>query len=83
MVKPEQAFGAVLRELRHSKALSQEKLALEANLERGYISRLERGLQQPSLTTILSLSAILGISAADIVDLVEKRLTNQDKTPMR
>lgn len=76
-MRPEQAFGVVLRDLRHGKALSQEKLALEANLERAYISMLERGLRQPTLTTILSLSAVLGISGAGIVDLVEKRLNGK------
>ncbi|UFS72486.1 helix-turn-helix transcriptional regulator [Geomonas sp. RF6] len=71
-MRPEQAFGSVLRDLRHKKALSQEKLALEANMERAYISMLERGLRQPTLSTILKLSPVLGVSAATMVELVEK-----------
>jgi transcriptional regulator with XRE-family HTH domain len=73
-VNPEMAFGQVLRELRKEKNFSQEKLALEASLDRTFISLLERGLRQPSLSTILNLSTILGISASRIVEKVEERI---------
>jgi transcriptional regulator with XRE-family HTH domain len=54
--------------------LTQENLGFEAGLRRTYISVLELGGQQPSLTTILKLSKALGRSAAEIVALVEKEL---------
>ena len=46
------AFGRVLRELRQERGLSQEALALEADLQRNYISLIERGVNQPTITTI-------------------------------
>ncbi|MCU7907156.1 MAG: helix-turn-helix domain-containing protein [Candidatus Thiodiazotropha sp. (ex Epidulcina cf. delphinae)] len=55
-MKPEEAFGDVLRELRNKKNISQETLALESELDRTFISLMERGLRQPSLTTILLLA---------------------------
>jgi transcriptional regulator with XRE-family HTH domain len=70
MMRPEQAFGIVLRDLRQARSLSQEALALECELDRTFISLLERGLRQPSLTTILQLSAPLGVAPDEVVALV-------------
>jgi transcriptional regulator with XRE-family HTH domain len=68
------AFGRVLRRLRLKAGLTQEQLGLEAELLRTFISLLELGQQQPTLTTILKLSKALGRSAKDIVGLVEIEL---------
>jgi transcriptional regulator with XRE-family HTH domain len=66
-MRPEQAFGIVLRDLRQARSLSQEALALESELDRTFISLLERGLRQPSLTTILQLAGPLGVAPDDLV----------------
>lgn len=70
------AFGKVLRRLRQNAGLTQEQLALEADLQRSYVSILELGQQQPSLTTILKLADALGCTAqslmADIESEIEK-----------
>lgn len=50
-----------------TRRLSQEKLALECDLDRTFISLLERGLRQPSLTTIVALSGALDTDAAELV----------------
>jgi transcriptional regulator with XRE-family HTH domain len=68
------AFGRVLRQLRKEAGLTQEELGLEADLRRTYISILELGQQQPTLTTILKLARALNRSARDIVGLVEAEL---------
>lgn len=68
------AFGKVLRELRLGAGLTQEELGFEADLRRTYISILELGHQQPTLTTILKLSKPLGRTAQEIVGLVEAEL---------
>jgi transcriptional regulator with XRE-family HTH domain len=73
----ENAFGQVLRHLRKEKRLSQEELAHRSNLDRTYISLLERGLRQPSLSSIFQLSNSLGISPSEIVSEVEIKL-NED-----
>ena len=73
------AFGTVLRRFRKKAKMSQERLAAESDLDRTYISLLERGLRQPSLASIISLSKTLRISAAKMVSAVEK-LMDEPKT---
>ena len=67
-----QVFGKVLRSERIKINLSQEKLAELADLDRSYISLLERGLKQPSLATIFALSKALGIKPHQFIEEVEK-----------
>lgn len=68
-------FGTVLRELRLEKGLTQEKLAELSNLDETFISMLENGKRQPTLTTIFSLSAALNIKASSFVERVEEMRT--------
>ena len=72
-MEPAIAFGKVLRELRKEAGLTQEKLGFEADLRRTYVSILELGQQQPSLTTILQLSRALNLPAGEMIALVEHR----------
>jgi transcriptional regulator with XRE-family HTH domain len=65
------AFGRVLRDLRKQAGLTQEQLGFEAELERNYISMLERGERQPTLTTLVKLARPLRLKASDMVALVE------------
>jgi transcriptional regulator with XRE-family HTH domain len=71
-LEPEIAFGEVLRARRKEAGLSQEKLALDVGLERTFISMMERGQRQPSLTTLLKIAPALGCEAADLVADVER-----------
>jgi len=73
-LKPEEAFGLVLKELRKNKSISQEKLALDGGLDRTFISLMERGLRQPSLTTIIQISDALSIKPDELMALVTKKL---------
>jgi len=65
------AFGKVLRSMRQAAALTQEQLGLDADLRRTYISILELGQQQPSLTTIFKLAKALDCSAQQMIANVE------------
>lgn len=71
------AFGKVLRELRLNKGLSQEQLGFEADLRRTYVSILELGQQQPSLTTLLKLANALNIKASQLMALLEEKMSNK------
>ena len=66
------AFGKVLRKRRNQAGISQEKLALACNLDRTYISLLERGLRQPSLSTIFTIANELSLKPSVIIKEVEK-----------
>ncbi len=52
-------FGKVLRDMRTDAGMSQEQLGLEADLRRTFISLLELGQQQPTLTTLVKLAGAL------------------------
>ena len=73
-MEPAVAFGRVLRQLRLDAGLTQEALGFEADLRRTYVSILELGQQQPTLTTILKLAKALNRSAQEIMGLVETEL---------
>lgn len=67
-------FGKVLRKLRESQSLSQEKLAEYCDLDRTYISLLERGLRQPTISTIFKIADALNITPSELVKKVEMEL---------
>jgi transcriptional regulator with XRE-family HTH domain len=54
-------FGDALHRLRTKAAISQEELAELASLDRTYISLLERGRRNPSLTCINRLAQALNV----------------------
>ena len=70
--QPGEAFGKVLRALRVERGLSQEALALEAGVQRNYVSLIERGVNQPTVTIIFKLAKALEIKPSHVVELVEK-----------
>ena len=70
--QPGEAFGKVLRALRAERGLSQEALALEAGVQRNYVSLIERGVNQPTITTIFKLATALEMKPSQVVELVEK-----------
>lgn len=69
-------FGAVLRRLRKQALLSQEQLGFEAGLERNFISMLELGQRQPTLTSIEKISVALKMTASELIAQVEAETTN-------
>lgn len=68
------AFGRVLRRLREAAGLTQEQLGFEADLRRTYVSILELGQQQPSLTTILKIAQALNCSPGSLLDMVSEEI---------
>lgn len=71
-MEPAVAFGKVLRQLRMEAGLTQEQLGFNANLRRTYVSILELGQQQPTLTTIMKIASGLGITASKLMGFVEE-----------
>ena len=69
-------FGIVLREIRLENNFSQEKLADYSDLDRTYISLLERGLRQPTITTLFKLSKALKIEPSKLIMKVEFKVNN-------
>lgn len=59
-------FGQRLREQRLAKRLSQEAFAAVANMDRTYISGIERGKRNVSLRNIESIAKALGTSISEL-----------------
>ncbi|MDD2599129.1 MAG: helix-turn-helix transcriptional regulator [Kiritimatiellia bacterium] len=68
------AFGTILRNHRTKVGLSQEKLALLSNLDRSFVSLLERGMRQPTLKTMLLLVDALDVSFESFAADIERAL---------
>lgn len=77
--EPIKAFGLVVKQMRKARGLSQESLADEASLDRTFISQLETGVKQASLTTIFRLASALQVEASELLRRVEELLI-ADKT---
>ena len=60
-------FGARLAALRLLNGLSLESLAASSGLTKSYLSKLERGLSQPSIATVLKLAKTFGISSGKLL----------------
>tara|TARA_R110000782_G_scaffold35367_2_gene84513 strand:- start:47848 stop:48051 length:204 start_codon:yes stop_codon:yes gene_type:complete len=61
-------LGRNLRRLREAKGLSQEAFAFEANIHRTYISDIERGARNPTITVVDKIAAALGVKAGQLLD---------------
>jgi transcriptional regulator with XRE-family HTH domain len=73
-ISPAEGFGIALRKLRKSSGLSQEELALEAGIQRNFVSLIELGRNQPSITTIFKLADALSIRPSKLVQLADDEL---------
>ncbi len=65
-------FGAALRRLRLAAGLTQEQLGLESGVQRNFISLIETGQNQPTISTIAKLARALGMKASDLVSAAER-----------
>jgi transcriptional regulator with XRE-family HTH domain len=71
-------FGANLKWARARAGISQERLALDAKVDRAAISVYENGRREPNLRTILKLALKLGVQPAVLLSGIEwSRTTNK------
>lgn len=59
-------FGLNVARAREACGLSQDKLAEKADIDRTYLSGIERGVRNPGIRTVLSLARALGIGVEDL-----------------
>lgn len=57
-----------LRSLRTSRNLSQEELAHRADIDRTYVSDLERQVYAASVDVLDAIAKVLGVRPADLID---------------
>ncbi|MFD0756261.1 helix-turn-helix domain-containing protein [Massilia norwichensis] len=65
------AVGRTLKRLRISSKMSQEGLAFAAEVDRVFVSKIERGIANPSLLTLTSLCLALGVTLPDLLKDVD------------
>ena len=63
-----QLIGRRIKEIRKSKGLSQEKFAEKAETSPNYLSRMERGTENPTLDMLIKLSNALEVEMWEIFD---------------
>jgi transcriptional regulator with XRE-family HTH domain len=66
------AFSKTLKELRKKSGMSQQELADYCDLERVYISKLERAMSMPSIDTIFRIAEVLKLKPYELVQQLEK-----------
>lgn len=68
------ALGILIKQYRMSIKISQEELGLRSHLDRTYISGLERGVRNPSLTVLVSLANGLNITVSALLENLETEM---------
>ncbi len=63
-----QRLAQNVRRERHDKGWSQEELADRAQLHRTYISGVERGVRNPTVTVVDKIAAALDTTAASLIE---------------
>ena len=79
----EECLGEVLRAARKKQGLSQEALALEAGVERNYVSLLELGRSSPSVGMLFKLCKFLDLPPSALLAQVEQQMRGGPKVRRR
>ena len=64
---PRNRLGQNLRALRKARGLSQERFALEHDIDRTYVSGIERGTRNPTVTVLGRLADALGVDIHELL----------------
>ena len=76
------AVGLAVRRARYQRGCSQEELAELADLDRTYISGLERGLRNPALSTLRRLADALDLSLSRLFLTAEQISAGRLRVPV-
>jgi transcriptional regulator with XRE-family HTH domain len=67
MNKISKKLGQNLKKIRTQKGISQGDISRKLDMDRGYISRLENGMKNPTLSTIQKIADFLGVGIDDLI----------------
>jgi transcriptional regulator with XRE-family HTH domain len=68
------AFGSVLAEEREAHGYSQEKLSLDSDVDRSYLSEIEQGYSSPTLVMLWKICRTLGVAPSVLIAKTEQFL---------
>lgn len=74
------AIGVVVRELRDQTGLSQERLSADCGFDRTYISRVERGIINPTVSRLWKIADALETPLSQIATRMELWIVRQERT---
>lgn len=60
-------FGEKVRSMRKDKGISQDNLALSANIDRSYVGRIERGEVNITLEKVYQIASVLGCDVRELL----------------
>ena len=83
MTREAVVLGQVLRRLRNERKLSQEDVAYESGVDRSFLSEIERGIHQPTVSTLFRIARALGFSVTSIMAEVEEVLSAEEDEKAR
>lgn len=63
-----QTLGDRIREARKGTGLSQEELALQADIDRSFMGQVERGQRNISVLTLLRVARVLDVNLGSLLD---------------
>lgn len=64
-------FGRNVARIRAAKGFSQEKLAEKADIDRTYVSGIERGVRNPGIKSVVRIARALSVSVAEMCEDLE------------
>lgn len=65
------SFGQAIQEIRVENGLSQDELASQIGMQRTYISDIERGARNTSLSNAKRIAKVLNVPLAKIIEMAE------------
>ena len=69
-----QTLAANVRRIRRAHKVSQEQLAFDAEIDRTYVSQIERSVINPSLLVLHKVAVALGVSVVDLLRTEDNQL---------
>lgn len=61
-------LGSNLKKIRTEKGMSQVDIAKELGVNRGFVSSIESGKRNPTLSTITRIAAALGVETSQLLE---------------
>jgi transcriptional regulator with XRE-family HTH domain len=77
------AIGAVVREFRERAGHSQERLSADCGFDRTYISRVERGIINPTVSRLWRIADVLEIPLGELAGQMESWVKARQRVPRR
>lgn len=61
------ALGVAIRRLRLERKISQEELAHRSEIDRSYMSSIERGQQNPGVLSVIRIANAMGMTTTELM----------------